>query len=544
MTTSDKYEANDNNNHVTTLPLQEIIVTLQEWWNNGTEQNLLSNNMQLKTNYNNETTNTTAVDKKNHNTCNKQTANYGTTNKPHNSSLPAVFDEPTTQKENMVLPLIDLRSEEAFAQRHISVATVTTSNVKTEVVNLPFETLLSGERCCELPPRHVDFAILIPSIQSVVFDLQKKKNANDHDRNSICEDDERKENGKPRLTTTTAKNITHGQVANFFFATTSKATFQSRKPWKVKQVLQDCEETWIDAHKLCLLSTSNDATNSNNIVPLSRLWKPDPMVETILLPLLKRRIDDQLKATTDIVANNKVTIEINSSPMMSLPQTASSSYVWDLGSGAGRDVCFLAEELKFHILSSKVMQQKQESSSSSHAEIIRFVGIDNHKGSARRCLPLWKRRHVGHMTEARLVDLNNIELFHDYIVNEQQSYSNIKSEEQKTLSTNNYSSVVSKNYGSILCIYAIRFLNRKLINYIIGDTCPLMKGTLFAMSHFSKRHEDSSWDFDHPKELHVLNRYELTQTFDNSGKWKVLHDEICEDGDHGRTLVQFVAERL
>jgi hypothetical protein len=56
------------------------------------------------------------------------------------------------------------------------------------------------------------------------------------------------------------------------------------------------------------------------------------------------------------------------------------------------------------------------------------------------------------------------------------------------------------------------------------------------------------------KEKSVLERHELRELFMNKnatdndsgnvGHWEILHDEICSDGDHGRTLVNFVARRL
>jgi len=27
-------------------------------------------------------------------------------------------------------------------------------------------------------------------------------------------------------------------------------------------------------------------------------------------------------------------------------------------------------------------------------------------------------------------------------------------------------------------------------------------------------------------------------------KWSILKDDICQDGDHGRTLIQFIARKI
>ncbi len=53
------------------------------------------------------------------------------------------------------------------------------------------------------------------------------------------------------------------------------------------------------------------------------------------------------------------------------------------------------------------------------------------------------------------------------------------------------------------------------------------------------------------KEKHVLERYELRDLFapqsstaGGAAHWKVLYDEVALDSDHGRTMIQFVAQRL
>ena len=42
----------------------------------------------------------------------------------------------------------------------------------------------------------------------------------------------------------------------------------------------------------------------------------------------------------------------------------------------------------------------------------------------------------------------------------------------------------------------------------------------------------------------MLERNELKTMFENTKRWQILHDELAEDGDHGRTLIQFVAKKL
>jgi len=51
------------------------------------------------------------------------------------------------------------------------------------------------------------------------------------------------------------------------------------------------------------------------------------------------------------------------------------------------------------------------------------------------------------------------------------------------------------------------------------------------------------------QEKHVLERNELCDLFSTkanedgeSSHWKILHDKVAQDNDHGRTLIQFVAQ--
>ncbi|KAL7551247.1 hypothetical protein ACHAWF_014440 [Thalassiosira exigua] len=434
------------------------------------------------------------------------------------------------RSSRVILPLVDLRSREEFDKRHLSVSAIggkinypaqaetdgasknNSTNIgsgEVPIVNLPLSTLLSGERTCELPPRHVDFAILIPRPFSETFQ-----------RNEIHE---------------------------LFFANKSKSTLQSRKPWLVRQVIIDNDSLWKDADEIGLVRHTESSTIRFRSLP--RLWKPDPLVSSDILPLLKGWVAGQqgdMKAINDRMCqtNNNI-IGIESS-------VKSMGIVLDLGSGAGRDVCYLAEELK---------EFQQIPRENQFARSVHFVGIDNHKGSAKRCTPLWKNRGVDDISHSRLLNLNNLHSARTYFMAEP------KVESQPMAKT------------SILCIYAIRFLNRRLLSFI-ADSCstdepaeddlalagtkatihspppPLVLplGTLIAVSHFCKPEEGATWNFDHPKESNVLDRWELMNMFggvncqnSSSGgtkKWIILKDNICSDGDHGRTLIQFVVRKV
>ena len=57
---------------------------------------------------------------------------------------------------DLILPLIDVRETQG------NNAIASTERV---VVHLPLSTLLSGERSCELPPRNVEFGIMLEEVQ-------------------------------------------------------------------------------------------------------------------------------------------------------------------------------------------------------------------------------------------------------------------------------------------------------------------------------------------------------------------------------------------
>ena len=326
------------------------------------------------------------------------------------------------------LPLVDVRSADSHTARRIALhngcipssgddsakivhGSCTTGLNASVVVHLPFETLLTGERSCELPPRHVEFAVL-----------------------------------------TDDRDVPRDKLEAFFGATVSKATQQSRKPWRVVQLLVTNEELWLCAGKHGVFEEGTQQQQQHgtaeirkgSFVPFPRLWEPDPLVKNMLLPLVKESL-----------------------------QHTSSLEIWDLGSGAGRDVCFLAEELKRFL--SLPLTTTATTAGIDCLESIKIVGVDNHKASAKRCIPFWKHRHVGDITEALFLNLNKIDLVRNEIRNRS-----------------------CGSRSNVACYYAVRFWNRKLINFLINEEAS-QEGTLLAMSHFCKPYEGATWNFDHPK---------------------------------------------
>ncbi len=454
-----------------------------------------------------------------------------------NVKSPLSHDNKLQQRRKRRLPLIDLRSYESFSKRHLlhcsddqhqipinnhlekrTIAGMGVSLDKRRhdnngvIVNLPFSTLKSGERSCELPPRNIPFAILIPKDSKK--DVERKKE--ETSRSVIFESNER--------TTTIACAPTTTEILDFFFATISKATLQSRKAWLVKQIIFESEDVWREAMDVGILFLP-DTTKSSSMInndksiktiecPLPRLWKPDYMVETVLLPLFK----DKLTQTIDNKIKLFEKMQNSQNPVQSKSQPCFT--IVDLGSGAGRDVCFLAEELKYFQHSSmessfagnsSYMNEKVPPNNHDIWDVkLCIVGIDNHKGSAKRCLPMWKHRRVNHITKPLLLDLNKTNFFAAELLNIMDENKNENFDQKPWLDKEED----TLHIGGVVCLYAIRFLNRKLIQQIatcqrnsdnledvseLKSLISLQPGTIFAMSHFCKRNVGDSWNFDHPK---------------------------------------------
>jgi hypothetical protein len=251
-----------------------------------------------------------------------------------------------------------------------------------------------------------------------------------------------------------------------------------RQPWNVAAII-DASRTHLahpDECILCKAVQSIPTTHTTSFVPLPRLWEPDSMVQNIMLPLVK----DFLASTK----NQKKKYEI-----------------WDLGAGAGRDVCFLAEQLKRDTKHFAVVAMDQR-----------------YRGEQERTAfhDFTQRRKVEDVTQCRNVQLEQ---------------------------------PLHLEQATICCLYAVRFWNRSLFQHEILDRADevLCNGTLVAISHFGKPYQGAAWTFPHPKEKHVLERNELRTlfeeaTYSTSSRWKICHDQVVPDSDHGRTLIQFVAQ--
>ena len=290
-------------------------------------------------------------------------------------------------------------------------------------------------------------------------------------------------------------------------------------------------------------------------LPLPRLWSPDPMIEYILLPLLNEKI-------------------------RSIEHQSKLMEIWDIGSGLGRDVCFIAEELLYHSSNNTTRGENNSAPKLQNESLFRIIGYDQryrHMDATANdhtddTTEFWKRRHVSTVTECHCCDLNHFQMNIEGL----SFRSRRKCINDETATTTTTTTIHSlKREPFIGCIYAVRYWNKAFfqrlidagcgnVNHDSGQTLVLEVGTIIAISHFGKASEQSLWDHPHPKEAHVLGRNELRVMFtttttttstasDKSNKdmcqpparqrsWKILHDKVVCDSDHGRTLIQFVAQ--
>jgi hypothetical protein len=174
-----------------------------------------------------------------------------------------------------------------------------------------------------------------------------------------------------------------------------------------------------------------------------------------------------------------------------------SLQVLDLASGSGRDVAFLAEELVATGISN-----------------CRITGIDHRYNEKETNIveDFWKRRGVDRETNRIRIDLSLLDQLQQ-----------------------------SVQLCSINAMFCVRFWKPELVK-AIATSCLLPTGILFGLSHFCKPCEGAPWNFEHPSEKSVIERHQLSELFE--ARWKILHDEIAMDSDHGRTMVHFVAKKL
>ncbi|CAB9508887.1 expressed unknown protein [Seminavis robusta] len=377
------------------------------------------------------------------------------------------------------LPLLDIRNHDQYAESHIK-----------NSIHIPLSSV--RQRSYELPPRQDAFAVLICSNNHQEEQEESLQLIREF---FLCQEE------------TTINNST-------------KKKKRAQKPWMVPLILTDGKITRDQAKECSILveghGTQHDAPNNTDIEsfqPLPRLWQPDSMVKEVLLPILAKRLEETAAAGIKERGNDDHLYEI-----------------WDLGAGAGRDVAFLAEELKATATNKRVatfrvvaMDQRYRSLQSRAGNDIQ--ARDPQVDPVEECIQFWKRRGIEYETRCVSVHWGNQTQDHAQWFRKQQQQSG-------TTTTH------------LLCLFMVRFWNQSLMEFLATSDTELVKeGTLVAVSQFAKPHPGASWNFDHPKEKNVLERHELRQMFSTDRGWCVLHDNIVTDSDHGRTLINFVAVR-
>jgi hypothetical protein len=371
----------------------------------------------------------------------------------------------------------------------------TTTTIKVDVVQIPVNEL--NDRSFELPARHVTFSLLVRGEDlETVSNFLLYGNCNTRQTRNDTDDEQ---DGQQQKKKKQKSRRRQGRTLN---------------PWKVTHVMIDDDELWDEASRLGLvvetkndcaaknMTTSAKATMGVDVVygrrdtlrrPLPRLWQPDSMVENVLLPLLKQSIQ---------------------SDRLGGQQSSQMMEVWDLASGSGRDVAFLAEELQYFCHQRLTGDRNSRKDGECREDKCMVVGCD-HRYNARETAVVssfWIRRRVDGCTRPLKVDLSQWSTLH------QQIY-----------------------MPTMLAMYCVRFWKPELVTAIAScDSIPT--GVLFAISHFCKVAPGVQWDFDHPSQKTVLERNQLSGLFSSHG-WTILHDEIATDSDHGRTMIQFVARR-
>jgi hypothetical protein len=452
--------------------------------------------------------------------------------------------------------VLDIRSQEDFDERHL-VSTpwtlpTTTDNASDDdcdelaalrddryrlvvVVHIPYCELT--HRRFELPPRHVPFAILFnPQLDDW---MTTRSNGDD-----------------TGATDSFLPQIVLGLLAGDYSSTVEINSSSSHDnvndhsvharpnrlscPWNVTALLLASDEMWQQAHQSGVSLRQSDLHDTENeqqrvllFQPDPRLWSPDSMVEHVLLPLLTTdfSVSHHRGAAVDKVREN---------------QRERPVAIWDLGAGVGRDVCFLAEELRAHFCRRDVSQQ--------HEPFQQFpflvVGLDQRYRDVDKneAIDFWKRRRVESVTSCRCVDLNDVEMV------ERLMAANLDGQQTSSVPD---SIETDRTPSFVQCFYAVRYWNQPLFAMLVrsGLDRRLRSGTIVAIAQFGKPYANAPWPFPHPKEKHVLERDELRALFstplsttptDHTGAsfpcWNIVHDQVVLDSDHGRTLIQFVAQ--
>jgi hypothetical protein len=275
---------------------------------------------------------------------------------------------------------------------------------RIRIVHIPFSELVA-ERAFELPPRNAEFVIFV----------------------------------EPARLEAAVHFLTGRSFATAASPRGGNAVPRMGAAWSVVGAILDTADTRQQIEQIALPPYDD---------PNQRLWHPDSMVEQHLLPLLRDRLTTRSTPT---------------------PQWSRRTvHVWDLGSGVGRDVAYLARNLR-----SVVESGSDGSNDGEHGPAFRVVGLDQRykPRDAAVFRSFMQRQGVDDLTECRCVDL--------------------------TVSKDRDSSIVAALVDERPeCIYAVRYWNRPLFE-TVDRLAP--RGTIVAITHFAKPTDDADWPFPHPK---------------------------------------------
>lgn len=478
------------------------------------------------------------------------------------------------------LLLLDIRPHTEYQQRNLVAVTNhynqekhknvdSTPEPQIVYVHIPFDEVI--HRKFELPPRQIPFAIVSSFPEedwlSHWNDIQAMLSSSLSSSTSSGPSSKKKDG-------TTSTSLDHSAKKH--------ATISRTHPsWNVIALFNANNNTLWESVRTTVARTGateenvredpGENTTSDTFtlsVPLPRLWSPDPMIEHVLLPLLQQKVRS---------------LHQQPEPQQRVME------IWDMGSGLGRDVSFLAEELLYHHNNNAPPHTSDGSKippTAPEPRRFRIVGYDQRyrrMGSGNDTIEFWNRRLVANVTKCYCCDINYFPTTHR-ISWRRRSTGHPESGGATT------TAVTDRKTSFIGCIYAVRYWNKPFFQSLIeagcrnvndpnddeDDTWILETGTIIAISQFGKASAHATWDFPHPKEQHVLERDELrimfttttTTTISNDApmqqqhepsntkemhntcqdgpppkrSWKILHDEVVRDSDYGRTLIQFVAQ--
>jgi hypothetical protein len=392
-----------------------------------------------------------------------------------------------------------------------------------------------SQRRFELPPRHVEFAILVDTHNDVDIVREQLSLSNHQTSNTNNNQD----NTKPKRNFSSSSSW---NVSAIFVDSPELWTTLDRGPTRTNDPpekdnchnAEEDEEHPSDQSPISLFS--NTAPLSTTFIPYPRLWEPDSMVADLLFPTILQRFQNKTNHPSSIT-------------------------MIDLGAGIGRDACFLAEQCYS-------MQSSSSLSSSSTPIAIQIWALDQRYRESTRMenhhdddnninnnptQQFWNRRGVGKLCQCVTIDLNDIPRVLQFVastVHHRHHNDDVPKKLRDEPIQNNDSP--HHHHHHLLCIYAVRFYHRPLLQ-AIWDAVPT--GTLFGISHFVQIDDTLSWNakYSSPKESKVLSSPQelpkaLANTMSSSTSWTILHDRIewehaqaTGGGGGGRPLQQMVA---